>query len=567
MIRLRFLAASFVFVFCSLSYSGLMKADDGKHLFILSGQSNMAGLRPQESFTPAVIKAFGKDNVIVVHDAHGGQPIRRWDKSWKKDAKQAKQKPGDLYARLMTKVKSAVGKKGLKSVTFLWMQGERDAREKNADLYADSLKRVVGQVAEDLNHKSVHVVVGRLSDFDMNNKRYPHWTRIREVQVAFAKNRPNTAWVDTDDLNDGKNRRGKEIKNDLHYSGEGYKIFGDRLAKKAIEMIRKPAESPKAKSGSESKEEASPVSFPIASRERFDSAIPNDKVDLNSAKPDSKIAYKKVGDVTLHLHVFKPEGHRAGDKRPAIVFFFGGGWNGGTPSQFYKQSRYLTHRGMIAFCAEYRTRSKNKTSPKECVKDGKSAIRFVRAQAAKLGVDPKRIAAGGGSAGGHVAAATATVNKFDEESDPLDVSPRPNALVLFNPVYDNSSKGYGYDRVKDYWKDFSPMHNLSKSTPPTTVFLGTNDKLIPVATGKSFQSKMKELGCRSELHLYDGKPHGFFNSGESFVDTVEKMDLFLASLKYIEGKPDIRELLPKGPQRKNSGKKKKNKKAAKKKKI
>ena len=117
--------------------------------------------------------------------------------------------------------------------------------------------------------------------------------------------------------------------------------------------------------------------------------------------PDEQKTYKKVGKVELQLHIFNPKGHKASDQRPAIVFFFGGGWSGGTPSQFYPQCEYLAKRGMVAISAEYRVKSRNGTSPLECVKDGNSAVRWVRSHAEELGIDPSKLAAGGGSAGGH----------------------------------------------------------------------------------------------------------------------------------------------------------------------
>lgn len=269
--------------------------------------------------------------------------------------------------------------------------------------------------------------------------------------------------------------------------------------------------------------------------------LPHSASGQDKPKPDEVIQYKQIDDVELTLHLFKPEGWEAGDRRPAIVFFFGGGWVGGTPSQFYGQSDYLASRGMVAICADYRTRSKHETTPRECVKDGKSAIRYVRAHADELGVDPERIAAAGGSAGGHVAAATATVTKegFDESSDDLTISCQPNALVLFNPVYDNSANGYGNDRVKEYWEDFSPMHNLTKETPPTIVYLGTEDKLIPVATAEEYKRRMDANQTRSDLHLYEGMAHGFFNRGEAYQDTLRKTDEFLASLGYLEGEATL----------------------------
>lgn len=252
-------------------------------------------------------------------------------------------------------------------------------------------------------------------------------------------------------------------------------------------------------------------------------------------EPDQRLLYKTVGDTELALHVFNPEDHSASDQRPAIVFFFGGGWKGGSPSQFYPHCAYLASRGMVAMSAEYRVESRDGTTPRECVKDGNSAIRWIRENADKLGIDPDKILAGGGSAGGHVAAATATTTGFEQAGEDLSVSSRPAALVLFNPVFDNGPDGYGHDRVAEYWEAFSPLHNLSETTPPTIVFLGTEDHLIPVSTAEAYQRRMHELGNRCDLHIYDGQPHGFFNFSrrDNFLQTVATMDAFLVSLGYL----------------------------------
>lgn len=208
------------------------------HLFILAGQSNMARLDPDISFTPAVETAFGIENVTVVMNAHGGQPIRRWYKKWKPAQGDEPKATGDLYDLLMRKVNAASQGKTFTTVTFLWMQGERDAREKHGEVYADSLQGLIHQLAEDLGREDVHVVIGRLSDYGFHKKSYPHWNRVRNAQVDVAENHPLGAWVDTDDLNDGKNQKGEPIQNDLHYSVEGYKTLGERFAKEAIELIR-----------------------------------------------------------------------------------------------------------------------------------------------------------------------------------------------------------------------------------------------------------------------------------------------------------------------------------------
>lgn len=261
--------------------------------------------------------------------------------------------------------------------------------------------------------------------------------------------------------------------------------------------------------------------------------------------PDEKMRYKQTEEGDLHLHVFKPEGHTAEDRRPAIVFFFGGGWRNGSPKQFYPHCDYLASRGMVAIAAEYRIASVHGTTPEACVKDGKSAIRYVRTHADALGIDPNRIAAGGGSAGGHVAAATGTVDGFEEDGEDKAVSPRPNAMVLFNPVFDNGPEGYGYDRVKPYWEAFSPLHNIDKDTPPAIVFLGTEDKLIPVSTAEDWKKRMEAAGVRCDLHLYEGADHGFFNhsraDGKYFYKTVLAADHFLADLGFLKGEPTLQQ--------------------------
>jgi hypothetical protein len=212
---------------------------DGKHLFILSGQSNMQGHRPQEAFTPAVEAAFVAENVIVVQDALGGQPIQRWYKEWTAPDGGKPAKTGDLYDRLMKKVNEAIKDTRIKSVAFFWMQGERDAKMGWGTVYEASMNGLIKQLDDDLKREDLIVVIGRLSDFDMKNAKYKHWTMVRDIQVKVAEGHPRGAWIDTDDLNDGANRRGKQIKDDLHYSAEGYKTFGKRMAEAAIKLINK----------------------------------------------------------------------------------------------------------------------------------------------------------------------------------------------------------------------------------------------------------------------------------------------------------------------------------------
>ena len=123
----------------------------------------------------------------------------------------------------------------------------------------------------------------------------------------------------------------------------------------------------------------------------------------------------------------------------------------------------------------------------------------------------------------------------------LDTAIVSVALLLFNPVYDNGPKGYGHSRIKEWFPAISPAHNISSDDPPAIVFLGSEDKLIPVSTAEKFRDDMKAAGLRSELHIYEGAPHGFFNVGKKpdhFSDTVLKMDQFLVELGYLSGEAD-----------------------------
>lgn len=258
-------------------------------------------------------------------------------------------------------------------------------------------------------------------------------------------------------------------------------------------------------------------------------------------QPTRTPVYKTVGEHRLALHVFEPTENQSGEPLPAIVFFFGGGWVGGTPSQFYPHCQHLAAHGMVAITAEYRIKSRHGTPPSACVEDGKSALRWVRQHARELGIDAQRIAAGGGSAGGHVAAAVAMTEGFEAAGEDQTISCRPNALVLFNPVFDNGPQGYGYERMRNYWQAISPLHNIKPGAPPTLVFLGTGDKLIPVDTADAFQKKMHAVGTRCEVHLYQGQPHGFFNyrNGDNpiYFQTITEMDGFLESLGYLQPGP------------------------------
>ena len=270
-----------------------------------------------------------------------------------------------------------------------------------------------------------------------------------------------------------------------------------------------------------------------------------------------EVVFKKVEDTELKLWIFNPPKHNVTDKKPAIVFFFGGGWNGGSPSQFVPHCEYLSERGMVAMVADYRVKSRNNVLANKCVSDAKSAVRWIRENASELGIDPERIAAGGGSAGGHLAAATALLSEFEEKNENKNISSKPNALVLFNPAlvlaptknldeeFNKKLEGL-HKRMGVEPMRMSPYHHINSGMSPCIIFHGTADSTVPFITVKMFAEKMKKNGNKCILVAYEAEPHGFFNYGKKqngpFIDTVNKMDKFLISIGYLLSVPASSEI-------------------------
>lgn len=256
--------------------------------------------------------------------------------------------------------------------------------------------------------------------------------------------------------------------------------------------------------------------------------------------------------VQLNAYLFYPNEHHSGDERAVAVFYFGGGWKNGTPNQFTQHCRYLASRGMVAMTVDYRVLTRQGTKALRCVEDGKSAVRWIRKNAERLGIDPNRVLAGGGSAGGHVAACTAVVSGFEDSAEDTSISSRPDALALFNPavvlasIDDRSPldpekvKGLP-DRMGVDPKSLSPIHHVAAGNPPTILFHGRADKTVPYWTAESYRDAMVKSGNRCELVGFDGQGHGFFNYGRgdntNYEKSIRSLDHFLVSIGFLEERP------------------------------
>jgi len=238
-------------------------------------------------------------------------------------------------------------------------------------------------------------------------------------------------------------------------------------------------------------------------------------------------------EVTLHF----PRGWKAEDKRPIIVFFFGGGWKKGTTRQFLIQADYFASRGIVTARPNYRLRPDGVT-PDKCVEDARSAVRWLRANAARLGIDPKKVISSGGSAGGHLAYCTSIKQGADDPNDDTTISCIPEAMVLYNPaLFYSDSEGVatavGRGAVSaERLKLISPLDHVDKDTPPALILFGTRDRLKRGAD--EYLKLAKEAGIRAEMFTAEGESHGFFNTEPWLSKTTAEVDKYLVSLGYLD---------------------------------
>ncbi len=253
--------------------------------------------------------------------------------------------------------------------------------------------------------------------------------------------------------------------------------------------------------------------------------------------------YKSIGGNDLRLHVFSPARVTAPAPTPTIVFFFGGGWSQGDVTQFTPHAKHFAERGMVAILADYRVFRRHGTTALEAMADARSAVRWVRANAAKLGVDPNRIVAAGGSSGGHIALSAAVFDTFDEAGEDKKISAKPNALVLFNPAVDTSRDAPTLtDRFGKRGREASPAQHVMPGLPPTLILHGKVDATVPYADVARFCAAAAERGNQCQLVGYEGAGHGFFNpqaaAGKWHRETLLETDRFLVRLGYLRDPPD-----------------------------
>jgi acetyl esterase len=259
----------------------------------------------------------------------------------------------------------------------------------------------------------------------------------------------------------------------------------------------------------------------------------------SNGKPTFQVVpYKQVAGQTLVLNVVRPSPETFAGPRPALVFFHGGSWRGGSPNQFRNFCVAMAEIGVVGISAQYRLMRGAPGLPFDAVRDARSALRHVKAQAAALGIDPQRVGAAGGSSGGHLAVMTALGRGLDDPKDDRRVSAAPALLFLMNPMLDlDGQEGLGSSAAR--WRELSPLHQLgTQPLPPTLIFQGTADRVVPHAQAEVFRARALALGARDvRLELFEDRPHGFFNANRGerrdFDSTLAGMKAMLQRLGWV----------------------------------
>jgi len=258
------------------------------------------------------------------------------------------------------------------------------------------------------------------------------------------------------------------------------------------------------------------------------------------ATTQESVVYKTTPRGDLAIDIVRPAGSAPAAPRPCVVFFHGGGWKRGQAHQFVAYSQVLAQRGVIGLNVEYRLMQEGQMIPVEAVEDARSAMRYVRRNAARLGCDPARIGAGGGSSGGHLALMTAVKSPVEDAHDDLAIDPRPALLLLFNAPMNFDD--YPSPVPLAERRRFSPYYLIDASFPPTLMQHGTADKVVPFRQVAQFRDKLATLGVNTlKVVPFEGRGHGFFNRGKGqpgdFDRAAGEMVSFLQQQGWIAAGP------------------------------
>lgn len=244
-------------------------------------------------------------------------------------------------------------------------------------------------------------------------------------------------------------------------------------------------------------------------------------------------AYKVVGGVGLDVHIFRPANAPA-QRAPAILWFHGGSGDTGTWSHCPAFCQRFRELGIVVLQVEYRTYQRFDSTPLDALADARSAVRWVRTNAARLGLDPDRIAVAGFSTGATLAAQTLTVDGFDDPDDDRTVRAQPDAAVMVSGCYAPETDAY-YRRVLEGSADLaslSPVARARPRLPPALVIHGGADRVCEFEAAERFVTAA--TGSARLTALPDQSHFFAFSSPPARREALDATTAFLTELGWID---------------------------------
>lgn len=235
-----------------------------------------------------------------------------------------------------------------------------------------------------------------------------------------------------------------------------------------------------------------------------------------------------IGGETPKITYYPVYPRSAKSGKGTVIICPGGGYSGRAPHEGRGYAEYLNSQGLDAFVLDYRVKP-NVYPAALC--DARRAIRFVRYNAEKFGIDPEKVAIMGSSAGGHLAAHASTfIGDFDEEvGDEIDkMRYIPNGQILCYPVLDRAGHKGSYnnllqEKVDELEATVTPMNLATDKTPPAYIWHTASDAGVNVLNSYRYASKLRELSIPTEMHIYPFGKHGLglANQADTRYGTVE----------------------------------------------
>jgi acetyl esterase/lipase len=257
------------------------------------------------------------------------------------------------------------------------------------------------------------------------------------------------------------------------------------------------------------------------------------------------ITYVQRGEHALQLDLYLPAQARTG-LVPGIVFVHGGGWRAGVRANFTPMAIRMAERGYAAATISYRL-SPEALYP-AAVQDARAAVRWMRTHAAEFGIDPSKIAIGGGSAGGQIAALAGVTDnpaRFDPDAGPGAVASCVQAIVNIDGLSDFTSEaarryeddpakqpssagawfGGRYAEKEALWREASPLFYVNAKTPPI-LFIGSGQPRFSLGR-EEMVARMRAVGVPSRVMVLPDTPHSFWLFDPWLGPTVEATARFL----------------------------------------